>query len=260
MYDVEKIIEQYFPKFDETNTALVAAKYALGSGGKRLRPTFALTCADMIKSVDDKVKRIAAAIEFLHTYSLIHDDLPAMDDDDIRRGKPSCHIAFGEATAILAGDALQNLAFEVLTDAENPSENYFKAINYIAKMSGANGMIYGQCLDINGNNLNEKQYLNMIKHKTANMFMACVVAPAIYFDIDNAQIGLLENFAENYGILFQIADDLSDNDGWVSQNTKKAITLAHNAYTNALTSLSMLKYDTEFFASALENIHSKLAH
>ncbi|HRX13482.1 MAG TPA: polyprenyl synthetase family protein [Eubacteriales bacterium] len=259
MYDVEKIIDQYFPKFDETNTALVAAKYAVGSGGKRLRPTFALNCADMIKAVDDKVKRIAVAIEFLHTYSLIHDDLPAMDDDDIRRGKPSCHIAFGEAAAILAGDALQNLAFEVLADVENSSENYLKAINYIAKMSGASGMIYGQCLDISGNNLNEKQYFNMIKHKTANMFMASVVAPAIYFDIDNAQIGLLENFAENYGILFQIADDLTDNDGWVNENKDRAIILTNNAYDNALTSLSMLKYDTKYFESALENIHSKLA-
>jgi len=259
MYDVEKIIEQYFPKFDETNTALIAAKYAVSSGGKRLRPTFALNCADMIKTVDDKVRRIAVAIEFLHTYSLIHDDLPAMDDDDIRRGKPSCHVAFGEAAAVLAGDALQNLAFEVLTDVENPNENYIKAINYIAKMSGASGMIYGQCLDISGTNLNEKQYFNMIKHKTANMFMASVVAPAIYFGIDNAQIGLLENFAENYGVLFQIADDLSDNDGWVSDNKKKAIILANNAYANALNSLSMLKYDTKQFAAALENIHSKLA-
>lgn len=259
MYDVEKIIEQYFPKFDETNTALTAAKYAVGSGGKRLRPKFALKCADMIKTVDDKIKRIAAAIEFLHTYSLIHDDLPAMDDDDIRRGKPSCHVAFGEAAAVLAGDALQNLAFEVLTDVKNPSENYFKAVNYIAKMSGASGMIYGQCLDIDESGLNEEQYLKMIKHKTANMFMASVVAPAVYFGIDNSQIAWLESFAENYGILFQIADDLLDNDGWVSENKERALILANNAYINALTSLSMLKYDTKNFASALENIHSKLA-
>ncbi|HPG92226.1 MAG TPA: polyprenyl synthetase family protein [Clostridia bacterium] len=256
MYDIEKITNEYLPKAED-NEALIAAKYALESGGKRLRPNFILACAEMINNIDDKIKRMAAAIEYLHTYSLIHDDLPSMDNDDTRRGKPSCHIAFGEATAILAGDALQSLAFETLTDVESANEYYLKAINYIAKMSGSNGMIYGQCLD-GKKTFDQEQYLKMIKLKTANMFMASIVAPAIYFGIEKEQIELLESFAQNYGVLFQIADDFSDNDGWVSQNHQIATKIADNAYKEAVRCLNEIHYDTKFFSIALENIHSKM--
>lgn len=258
MYDIEKLLEKYSGTPDKKNAAMEAARYSLLGGGKRLRPLFVLRCAEMTGAVDENTERMAAAIEMIHTYSLIHDDLPAMDDDDLRRGKPSCHKQFGEGTAILAGDALQSLAYETLSGAPVCTPEYMKAVNFIAKMSGASGMVFGQSLDISGANKTERQYFEMAKRKTANMFVASVAAPAIYLGVGEAELGLLKKFGENYGVLFQLADDAADGDGWAGENPVRAAALEEESYRAAKECLAKLPFDTSCFKEILEKTRHKI--
>ncbi len=259
MYDIEKILEKYLGEAQSGNAALEAARYSLLGGGKRLRPNFVLQSATMLSGADENAERLAAGVEMIHTYSLIHDDLPAMDDDDFRRGKPSCHKKFGEAMAILAGDALLSLAFEIMTAGECGAR-YLAAVNYIAKMSGHGGMVCGQSLDISGRNKTKKQYLDMIKLKTANMFAASIAAPALYFGAEEKYFNELENFGFNYGIFFQAADDAADGDGWASQNKAEAAKIATEALEAAKQNLAVLKekYDVSYFESVLEKAEELL--
>lgn len=193
--------------------------YSLLAGGKRLRPILVLSTYGIFENDDDKVMPFACAMEMIHTYSLIHDDLPAMDNDDYRRGKLSNHKMFDEATAILAGDALLNKAFEV---GLNAIINYnldlnraVKALSVISNSSGTEGMIGGQIVDIFGNSqiktLDELKYMYSLK--TGAIIKSSVIAGAYLGGAIEAELTALENYAENIGIAFQIEDDILDIEG-----------------------------------------------
>lgn len=189
-----------------------AMKYSLFSDGKRLRPALVYQTAKLFGKDDENIDRLAAAIEMIHTYSLIHDDLPCMDNDDMRRGKPSCHKAFGETAAVLAGDGLLNLAFETLLGGDH-SEQYFKAISFIASCSGVFGMIGGQAVDVFSQKVCDEETLDFLtENKTSKLIMACVGSACIYCGGSSDKLDALLTFAENFGKAFQAADDLLDEE------------------------------------------------
>ncbi|NOU20176.1 MAG: (2E,6E)-farnesyl diphosphate synthase [Methyloglobulus sp.] len=195
-----------------------AMRYCVLGGGKRMRPMLAYCTAKTLGVSPEAVDGVACAVEFIHVYSLIHDDLPAMDDDDLRRGKPTCHIAFDEATAILTGDALQALAFEVL--ANDPSisasaENRLKMITILTKASGSQGMVGGQAIDLAsvGTQLNLPELENMHIHKTGALIRASVtMATLAKADVDPATATKLDHYAKCIGLSFQVKDDILDEE------------------------------------------------
>ena len=173
---VDSQLEQILPVANGPAEALFAAmRYSVFNGGKRLRPALCFAAAEAVAASDDNTARVAAALEMIHAYSLIHDDLPAMDNDDLRRGKPTCHIQFDEATAILAGDGLQSLAFQQLTELRNISaELVVKLLSMLATYSGCSGMVTGQAIDLaaTGQSLNLEQLKTMHRHKTGALIEA----------------------------------------------------------------------------------------
>lgn len=192
-----------------------AMAYSLLAGGKRLRPVILLCVAEMCDMNVNSVMPFACAIEMIHTYSLIHDDLPAMDDDDLRRGMPTNHIKYGEAVAILAGDALLNKAFEITSAYKNEDikdKNILKAIAEMSKASGALGMIGGQIIDIEGEN--KKLTLEELKHlhalKTGELIRAAGVCGAYLAGASEEEIKAVEDYCVALGMAFQIRDDLLD--------------------------------------------------
>lgn len=203
----EKEIELAANKLDGESSLVSAMRYSLLAGGKRVRPVLMLASADAVKVDLKTVYPFLIALEFIHTYSLIHDDLPAMDNDDYRRGKLTNHKVFGEATAILAGDALLNRAYEVLFAAVK-TENEFKAAKLIADYAGYSGMIGGQSLDVKESKPNDEDTLNFIHlNKTAKLIRAAVEVPAV---IAGANVKPFVAYGENLGLLFQITDDILD--------------------------------------------------
>lgn len=194
-----------------------AMRYSALSGGKRLRPFLTVTCASLFGVSRETSLYAAAAMEFIHTYSLIHDDLPAMDDDALRRGKPSCHIKFGEAAAILAGDALQALAFQVLADAgvhPDPSVRC-ELIRSLARAAGWRGLCGGQMLDLEAENkeLSVDEIIRLQRLKTGEMFAISCEAGAILGKAPEPQRKALTRYAHDMGLSFQITDDLLDAEG-----------------------------------------------
>lgn len=195
-----------------------AISYSLFNGGKRVRPilTYAsgLAVADQVGTEGWlALDRIACALECIHAYSLVHDDLPAMDDDDLRRGKPTCHIAFDEATAILAGDALQALAFELLCDIPQlPSATTLELVRQLARASGGNGMVLGQALDLAAvrQELQLQQLETMHRHKTGALIRASVSMGATACGASPAQLHALDSYAAAIGLAFQVQDDILD--------------------------------------------------
>lgn len=187
-----------------------AMEYSLMSGGKRLRPALVYRTAALFGRDDDNIDRIAAAIEMIHTYSLIHDDLPCMDNDDFRRGQPSCHKRFGEANAVLAGDALLNLAAETLLGGEY-SPSYFKAAAYVFECSGIFGMVGGQAVDISRDKTGDFDTVDFLtKNKTSKLMMASVGSACLCCGGGDNEFAALVKFAEYFGKSFQAADDLLD--------------------------------------------------
>src|SRR5262249_50859733 len=201
---------------------LEAMRYSLLGGGKRLRPILCLAFADVASGSTGgggKVAEDAAcAVEYVHTYSLIHDDLPAMDDDDVRRGRPTSHKVFGEATAILAGDGLLTLAFEWIADAGaqagvTATPAYLEATAVLARAAGPAGMVRGQARDLAANppeTIEQAEILH--SEKTAALFQAAIDVGAVVAGAGQVQREVLARFARAYGIAFQHADDLSDED------------------------------------------------
>jgi len=197
-----------------------AMKHSLMASGKRLRPILCIAAADTVGSHTDPTIRTACAIEMIHTYSLIHDDLPAMDNDTLRRGQPTCHIKFDEATAILAGDALLTLAFEILSsvnaaDTDLGALNRLRVINTIARAAGCNGMIEGQMQDIvaEGKVLGIEDLKKMHRLKTGALMEASVISGTILGNGNRDQIEKLKNYARNIGLAFQITDDILNVEG-----------------------------------------------
>ncbi|MFE8033145.1 polyprenyl synthetase family protein [Thiohalocapsa marina] len=216
----ETTLERLLPAGDTPPLRLhQAMRYAVLGGGKRIRPTLAYAAAQAVGIEPQRVDTAAAALEMIHAYSLVHDDLPAMDDDDLRRGRPSCHKAFDEATAILVGDALQTLAFHALaSDPEFPGDATVRVamIENLARASGSIGMAGGQALDLEseGRELDLVMLENIHIHKTGALIRASVNMAAL------AQPGLpteqaegLDHYAKCIGLAFQIQDDLLDVEG-----------------------------------------------
>src|SRR5580698_2249872 len=193
-----------------------AMRHSTFAGGKRLRPVLVMEAARMIRRQGDLpegIEQLGAAIEMLHTYSLIHDDLPALDNDDLRRGKPTCHVVFGEAIAILAGDALQTRAFEVLANLATPPAATVQIILLVANAVGTvEGMIGGQVLDIESEHLKPTAELVDAIHraKTGALIRVSVVAGGVYAGATADDVARLDLFGRKAGLAFQIADDVLD--------------------------------------------------
>ncbi|MBR5923220.1 MAG: polyprenyl synthetase family protein [Clostridia bacterium] len=191
-----------------------AARYSLLNGGKRIRPIILLEFYRLCGADDDCAYNFACAVEMIHTYSLIHDDLPCMDDDGMRRGKPSCHIRYGEGMALLAGDDLLTEAFAVCAKTLGlPQERVVKAISYLASAVGSSGMIGGQVIDTSVSVENEQMLFRMYSLKTCALIRAAAVCGVILAGGSDEQLKSAENYAENLGLAFQIIDDLLDVDG-----------------------------------------------
>ena len=213
----EDVLERHLPPENVAPVTLhQAIRYSALAGGKRFRPVLAYATGKALGLSLSDLDPVAAAIELIHAYSLIHDDLPAMDDDDMRRGRPSCHRAFDEATAILAGDALQALAFEVLA-SELPSDKpgSLAVVKEIAGACGSTGMAGGQAIDLAavGKNIDEQALKTMHRLKTGALIRAAVVAPCIIAEADQASIDRLALYGDCIGLAFQIADDILDVTG-----------------------------------------------
>ena len=195
---------------------LEAMRYSVFNGGKRVRPVLVYATAEALKTSNSLCDSAACAIEFIHAYSLIHDDLPAMDDDDLRRGKPTCHIAYGEATAILAGDALQTRAFEILINDPAAQQNptlILQMIQRLAQASGASGMVGGQAFDLDstGKQLSLNELKQMHRHKTGALISASVLLGALASGkASSEQLNALQEYAACIGLAFQIKDDILD--------------------------------------------------
>lgn len=191
-----------------------AMAYCLFNGGKRIRPTLVYATGAALGATDAPgLDTLAAAVECVHAYSLAHDDLPAMDDDDLRRGKPSCHIAFNEATAILAGDALQTLAFQWLADDTELAPSVKVAvISRLAHGSGMHGMVLGQAIDLAAVNQNvDMAHLErMHQRKTGALISASIAMAARVCEASDVQVGALEHYAHALGLAFQVRDDILD--------------------------------------------------
>ena len=202
-----------------------AMHYSVAAGGKRMRPLLVYAAGEALGVARASLDGVACAVEIIHTYSLIHDDLPAMDDDDLRRGQPTCHRAFDEATAILAGDALQALAFEVLADdrdlARHPRRQ-LRLISAIASACGAAGMAGGQALDLASLNqaIDYPQLERMHRMKTGALIRVSATAPAIINKAEPALFERLDRYGDRVGLAFQIHDDILDVTG-SSQETGK---------------------------------------
>lgn len=214
-----KVINQYLDKYIENfdgyqKVIFEAMRYSVFAGGKRLRPILLLGAYEAFEGDDiHKVMPFAAALEMIHTYSLIHDDLPAMDNDDYRRGKPTNHKIFGEGMAILAGDALLNTAFETMIKGSLDNEILgIKAMKVIAEASGVNGMIGGQVVDLESEHKQiSRKVLNYIhENKTAKLIQAPLQAGAILAGAEDKQIELMKEAGYKLGIAFQIQDDILD--------------------------------------------------
>ena len=192
-----------------------AMKYTLLSGGKRIRPVLSLLTAELLNGNYQAALKSGSALEMIHSYSLIHDDLPAMDDDDLRRGKKTNHLVFGKAKAILAGDALLTYAFEVLADLNLKAAAKNRIITNTAKFAGYQGMVGGQVLDLEAENkeLSLEEMQNVHRAKTGALIKASVLNGVYCSDYSSDEKKALLGYAENIGVLFQIVDDLLDLTG-----------------------------------------------
>ncbi|MCP5205695.1 MAG: (2E,6E)-farnesyl diphosphate synthase [Hahellaceae bacterium] len=213
--DTEHALDLLLTRADIAHERLLQAmRYSTLNGGKRVRPALLIATAEAFGADRQSTLRPACAMEMIHVYSLIHDDLPAMDNDDLRRGKPTCHRAFDEATAILAGDALQALAFKVIAESKNFSaEHRLQMVSVLAAASGAEGMIAGQSIDLAsvGQPLSIAQLESMHLYKTGALIEASVVLGAICAGKDNPEtISALRSFARCIGLAFQVKDDILD--------------------------------------------------
>lgn len=259
-------LKEILKKKDQFNKGIYdAMEYSLFTGGKRLRPIMSLETFFMFDDDILKIIPFALAIEMIHTYSLIHDDLPCMDNDDFRRGKPTNHKVFGEAMAVLAGDGLLNLAYETISDHilknSKTEESYRRniwAMKEIGTYSGTKGMISGQVMDLMSsfNNMDEEKLFYMYRSKTAALIQASIVSGAIIGGANNDEIQALRNFGLYLGLAYQIQDDLLDlsQDEYINKftylsfhNMEKAENMVEKLSRDAIDSLDTLKdKDTSF--------------
>lgn len=209
----EHSLLSYLPDAKDGQESVVKAmEYSLINGGKRIRPVFTLEFSLVCGGTRNDALPLACAMEYVHTYSLIHDDLPCMDNDDMRRGKPSCHKAFGEDTALLAGDALLTHAFEIIAGSELSDDKKTAAALLLAQNSGVDGMLGGQVIDLlyEDGNPTVKQLLNVYRMKTGALISAACIMGCIAAGADEEKLSAASKFAYSLGVAFQIQDDILD--------------------------------------------------
>lgn len=265
-------LERWLNQLPHQEQRLIEAmRYGLLLGGKRARPFLVYITGQMLGCKLEELDTPASAIECIHAYSLIHDDLPAMDDDELRRGQPTCHIKFDEATAILTGDALQTLAFTILADGELSSEaetHRIKMVKALAEASGANGMCLGQALDLaaEGRKVSLAELENIHRNKTGALMKCAIRLGALAAGQKGSEIlPQLDQFADAIGLAFQVQDDILDiisdtetlgkpqgSDQDLDKSTypallglEGAINKAHTLLTEALQALEAIPYNTE---------------
>jgi len=218
---VNRVIDEIIDQTTNSSAVVSAMRHSLLAEGKRLRPVLCIAASQAVGGRTEDVLMAACALEMIHTYSLIHDDLPAMDNDDLRRGRPTCHIAFDEATAILTGDALLTLGFEILSSIDlnhikvNNAVKWLRVIHIIAKAAGYKGMIEGQIKDIaaEGNRIGLKDLKKMHALKTGALIEASISTGAILGNGSVEQIQQLSIYAKNIGLAFQVIDDILNVEG-----------------------------------------------
>jgi len=213
---LDRALVNYLASSGSGSRLAEAMRYSLMAGGKRLRPHLCIAATEAVRGSLETALPAACALEMIHTYSLIHDDLPAMDDDELRRGKPTCHVAFDEATAILAGDALLTLAFHVL--ASMPAvlpERCLAVIRIIAAAAGPGGMVEGQMLDMasEGRRLTPEELKNLHTLKTGAMIEAALVCGAVVAGGSRTQIDAVREYGKAIGLAFQVVDDILNVEG-----------------------------------------------
>jgi farnesyl diphosphate synthase len=239
---IESTLDKLLPPEDHNRLA-GPMRYAVLNGGKRLRGFLALESARLFGIQDPQSLRVAAAIESVHAYSLVHDDLPCMDDDDLRRGKPTVHVRWDEATAVLVGDALQTIAFEILTDAQTSTDAHVRLelLHRLAVASGAQGMVLGQVQDIAAETADQPLSLDQITNLQANKTGALIEWSAISGAImARADINALQTYARALGLAFQIQDDILDVEGDAATAGKR---LNKDAEAGKATFVSLLGLD-----------------
>ncbi|MBC8176531.1 MAG: polyprenyl synthetase family protein [Desulfobacteraceae bacterium] len=226
---VEAALQGYFPEPEGLTSDLInAMRYSLFAGGKRLRPILCIAGAETVEGSGRQILPVACALELIHTYSLIHDDLPLMDDDDLRRGKPTNHKVFGEPIALLAGDGLLTEAFNLMTSVHISGkispQILLRAISLISRAAGYDGMVGGQAVDIQWEG--KKADFTVVKfmhiHKTGALITASVASGAILGGADESQIEAITSYGEKIGLAFQISDDILDIEGDSKTMGKKA--------------------------------------
>ena len=234
--EVNTFLLNYFENKGSFNKVIYdSASYSLNIGGKRIRPLLMLLTYNMYKENWREILEFSSAIEMIHTYSLIHDDLPCMDNDDLRRGKPTNHKVYGEDIAVLAGDALLNEAMNVMMKFSlNHGREALVASQKIAEAAGAEGMIGGQVVDIinEGKKISEEELRYMHMKKTGALIKVSIVAGTILGNASEEEIELLEKFGENLGLAFQIKDDILDVIGNTEKLGKKVLSDEENDKTN----------------------------
>jgi geranylgeranyl diphosphate synthase, type II len=252
---INRQLDQLIP---ENGSSLIsAARYSLFSGGKRIRPILSLAAAEVLQGDPELALNPACALEMVHTYSLIHDDLPSMDNDDFRRGKPTLHKVYPESHAILTGDFLLNFAFEVL--AGSPGLTHKQKVELIKTLTlagGAKGMIGGQIMDLEScGSLTCEQLLEIHQHKTSALLEAAFAFGAIIAKAGDKEREILQTFGRQIGLIFQIIDDIldMDSDNKTTYATllgpDKAYALASGLHLSALENLAQLPYETKLLAA-----------
>jgi geranylgeranyl diphosphate synthase type II len=224
---VDSALDDILPAEEDSPTLLhQAMRYSVFAGGKRLRPILVLATGRALGASPEVLMPAACAVELVHTYSLIHDDLPTFDDDDLRRGQPTSHVVFGEAIAVLAGDALQTQAFAALSEAGRDAVDsglWLACIHELAVAIGSGGMAGGQCLDLQaeGQSLDGEELRRLHASKTGALLTACVRMGAILGGADDHTLGELTRYGQLIGLAFQIVDDLLDVEGTVQELGKR---------------------------------------
>jgi len=236
----ENVLDRHLPPASQEPCNLHRAmRYSALAGGKRIRPVLVYATGQTLGLEAEQLDPIAAAIECIHAYSLIHDDLPAMDDDNLRRGRPTCHRAFDEATAILAGDALQALAFEILAGGLPVSRNSLGVIDEIARACGSGGMAGGQALELDaaGRQLDRARLKQMHRLKTGALIRASILGPCLLAGVDEGTRSHLDRYGDCIGLAFQVTDDILDvtgNTALIGKSTQADAALGKPTFVSVL--------------------------
>ena len=269
---IESVIEKYLPEEKGyAKTVIEAMNYSIRSGGKRIRPLLMFEAYRLFGGEDDVIEPFMAAIEMIHTYSLVHDDLPCMDDDEYRRGRKTTHAVYGEAMGVLAGDGLLNYAFEtackafdklnVIAGADYNAMTIARAIGILASKSGIYGMIGGQCADIEAEDLEPEQVTDKLiryihEHKTAALIENALMIGAVLAGANEINLAKMERVGHNVGLAFQIQDDILDVEGTFEQLGKPIGSDEKNGKTTyvSINGLEKAKADVEALSKGAVNI------